>query len=238
MFPASGTSYLLGKSTTATAHYMTGSLDDVRLYGRALTEMELSSLYADEYWRHRSVDDWDGDGVPNDGNGSTVIGDSLCPDGVVIGCDDSDPLWPNVLQHNQDWPGGDCTWDVVGCDPPLEAADSGHLYWYCPVPQTATEAYAFCVADGLQLVTISDAAENAVVRDTAMDDIWIGVTDLETEGTWLWVTGEEVTWDNWENGQPDDQFNDEDCGVMYSFSGAWNDRYCELSHDFVCEYSY
>ncbi|MDJ0866083.1 MAG: thrombospondin type 3 repeat-containing protein [Myxococcota bacterium] len=39
--------------------------------------------------------DCDGDGVPDDGDGSGTLGDAPCPSGQLLGCDDNAPLTPN-----------------------------------------------------------------------------------------------------------------------------------------------
>uniref|UniRef100_A0A8D3CIR1 C-type lectin domain-containing protein n=1 Tax=Scophthalmus maximus TaxID=52904 RepID=A0A8D3CIR1_SCOMX len=80
----------------------------------------------------------------------------------------------------------------------------------------------------------------------AEDKFWIGLTDAETEGEWLWVDGsrldERVTFwlgnepDNWTGENPDG----EDCVRMGEKAGArdlmvWVDKSCKLPHKSICE---
>ena len=65
---------------------------------------------------------------------------------------------------------------------------------------------------------------------------WIGLNDDEDEDTFVWVDSEKlVTWENWEDGQPNNGviFN-QDCVVMDE--GQWNDDDCDEDRKAVCEF--
>lgn len=134
---------------------------------------------------------------------------------------------------------------------------NGHKYtFYTDGYMSWEEARDFCEAQGGHLVTItSEDEQNAIynyIKQFNTDtDIWIGISDAESEGDWShWVTGEEVTYTNWGSGEPDnDQGNGQDYGVMctgtrsgYYFNiqpGQWDD----LANDdgtasgfFICEW--
>ncbi|MHA2333120.1 MAG: right-handed parallel beta-helix repeat-containing protein [Candidatus Hodarchaeales archaeon] len=51
---------------------------------------------------------------------------------------------------------------------------------------------------------------------------WIGFTDEQSEGNWQWITGESVSYTNWESGEPNDSGDGEDYAEMLD-SGFWND---------------
>jgi hypothetical protein len=239
LFPSSGTTFMLGRAIpSATPAYHHGGLEDVRLYDRELTAFEIAALFADGYFQHRSVEDWDGDGILNDGNSSGTMGDYNCPVGVTAACDDNNRLWPNPTQASVGCSGADCTWEIPGCDPPQELIDTGNLYWYCPVLGSAFAASDLCTGSGTHLATISDQGEDDLVWLMIGDDAWIGLTDLGTEDVFEWVTGEPFSYDNWETGEPDDAYGGEDCVVVHGVTGLWHDRYCELTYDAVCEYSF
>jgi hypothetical protein len=98
---------------------------------------------------------------------------------------------------------------------------------------TWTQSEQQAVALGGHLVTINDAAENAWVLDTFVTTpgrsigLWLGLTDQDVEGTFVWVNGEPVTYTNWRAGEPNnylvnDPVHGEDYGMMYGY-GAWND---------------
>ena len=71
---------------------------------------------------HCPAGDRDGDGVPDDGDGSGVAGDAPCADGVTAGCDDSCPDTPSAAQLDGD---GDGWGDDCDCDPGAGAVHPG-----------------------------------------------------------------------------------------------------------------
>ncbi|KAG9329665.1 hypothetical protein JZ751_003253, partial [Albula glossodonta] len=69
------------------------------------------------------------------------------------------------------------------------------------------------------------------------EDIWIGLTDSEEEGTWRWVDGTTLTSWYWRFNQPDNWYN-EDCAAIQPDNGilqSWNDRPCSDEIQWVCE---
>ncbi|XP_047460289.1 hepatic lectin-like [Mugil cephalus] len=110
-----------------------------------------------------------------------------------------------------------------------------------------------CRGRGGDLVKIDSREEQIFLemrlRDKMMDKedkFWIGLTDSETEGTWLWVDGSALKtslsfWssrepDNWRKEDPDG----EDCvrmgerGQGYDLE-CWFDKSCKLHHRSICE---
>ena len=76
------------------------------------------------------------------------------------------------------------------------------------------------------LATITDQAEQDWLLQTFANNLyWIGFTDEVEEGDWRWKNGEQVSYNNWYSGEPNDQFTcGEDYGVMsWGESGTWND---------------
>lgn len=89
---------------------------------------------------------------------------------------------------------------------------------------TASEAEA--VGLGGHLVTINDAAEESALRAAfgGQEPFWIGLTDQAVEGSFVWISGEAVTYTHWNNGEPNN-LGDEDYTLLNwnSGSGAWAD---------------
>jgi Lectin C-type domain len=109
----------------------------------------------------------------------------------------------------------------------------------CYLPVTATVSWTAardaCLANNAHLVIIDNGEENVRVAALAVDTAWwIGATDAETEGTWLWVDGSALVFVAWASGQPDNFFFVEDCAQQKP-DGSWNDRNCTVNAAYVCE---
>ena len=109
---------------------------------------------------------------------------------------------------------------------------TGH--WYDIVSSGANGSWINAennaIALGGHLVTINDAAEEAWLRAIFGTDTryWIGFNDAGVEGTWVWVSGEPVTYTNWDTGQPNNMAPPpwgEDYAVLNwnPATGGWND---------------
>lgn len=103
-----------------------------------------------------------------------------------------------------------------------------------------SEAKKYCEKIGGHLVTITSSGENSVVAKLANGGrYWIGATDKNNEGTWEWVTGENMNYSNWDESTAEPNGGDsENYAVTWGTSTAvWND----LSNDsweqdgFICE---
>lgn len=92
---------------------------------------------------------------------------------------------------------------------PFINSANGHIY-YLLAANTWSNSEAEAVALGGHLVTINDAAENQWVVDTfaryggVARPLWIGLTDRDNEGGFRWVSGEPLTYSNWNlaSGEP------------------------------------
>jgi hypothetical protein len=86
------------------------------------------------------------------------------------------------------------------------------------------------IALGGHLVTINDAAEEAWLRAVfgGQTRYWIGFNDAASEGTWVWSSGEPVTYTNWDTLEPNNMTPPaigEDYAVINwnTTTGGWND---------------
>ncbi len=106
---------------------------------------------------------------------------------------------------------------------------NGH-YYRNTAPLSWTDANSEAIALGGYLTSIQNSAENQWLVDHfgAFQIARIGFTDQVQEGTFVWTSGQPVTYTNWDSGQPDNQYGAEDYGEIYlsapSTPGKWNDR--------------
>ncbi|XP_029979951.1 CD209 antigen-like protein C isoform X2 [Sphaeramia orbicularis] len=111
-------------------------------------------------------------------------------------------------------------------------------YWFSNEKRNWEAARQDCRNRGADLVIIkSEDEQNFISR--FKQDYWIGLNDLEKEGTWKWVDGSPVTLTFWAVGQPDNgnndpQWGEEDCAHVTG-SGQWNDRSCSYPFHWICE---
>jgi len=123
---------------------------------------------------------------------------------------------------------------------------TGHYYRQVDT-MTWAQAEAYAVAVGGHLVTINNQAEQDWLMVTFTEPewlpnehpFWIGLNDRAQEGTWVWPSGELVTYENWNPAEPNNcgsgipdasECQEEDAVVMNFTSGGypeagpgWND---------------
>jgi len=136
-----------------------------------------------------------------------------------------------------------CDGTADGLCPCSTAVQGDRRYLFCPDVVTWEEARDNCRRFGFELVAIDSEAEQDFVWARAAEtdgDYWIGLTDSETEGTYVWSDGSALgSFAPWANEQPDsgDGEVEEDCvELIQSEEGRWNDRDCATDYlDYVCE---
>jgi hypothetical protein len=108
-----------------------------------------------------------------------------------------------------------------------------------------SSAAAECEQLGFELATPATQSEQLALEGalaTATTVSWIGLTDQAAEGTWLWIDGTALSYDNWRTGEPNDSGGvdstgaavPEDC-AEFEVGGTWDDQDCLESKDYVCE---
>ena len=128
----------------------------------------------------------------------------------------------------------------------IENPANGHYYGLIDSSRNWTDSAADAEAliltaepDFLcHLVTItSEDEQDFIDGEISYSLVWIGLSQdsgaSEPSGGWEWVTGESVSFDGWEGGEPNDSDNNEDCGEMSS--AGWNDLRCSDDRPFIYE---
>jgi len=133
-------------------------------------------------------------------------------------------------------------------------ASANHWQWITgsciklvDTPTDWSDAEAQCKLQGAHLAVIGYCASkweaetrNKEVAQLGPDGArWIGLSDVDLEGTFQWVTGQSTStigYSNtfWAFGEPNNQFGKEDCVQMLG-DGSWNDADCSMKLPFVCQ---
>jgi hypothetical protein len=129
-------------------------------------------------------------------------------------------------------------------------------YLFCTNARTWTAARQACIEVKMDLAVIGNSAESDFIKGNG--DSWFGASDLDDERTWRAPTlgnarnneGPNLAFQRWASGEPSNtercdgidifvsclgQRTDEDCGMVRSSDGQWNDAYCEVQLRYVCE---
>ena len=105
-------------------------------------------------------------------------------------------------------------------------------------------AKAVCEKKGGNLVVINDAQENdditELIQNSSKDELWIGFIDINREGVWKDVFGNQLSYTNWAQDEPNNSLHIEDYALIKKADGKWNDfkGFGGYYHSmgFICEY--
>ncbi len=137
---------------------------------------------------------------------------------------------------------------------------SGHTYTMYQSSMTWTQAKSFCEEQGGHLVTINSQQEQDFITDTILADAqrncyW--TAGYLTDGQWKWTTGEDMSYTNWAENEPNNQDGVEAYIHLFGFEktdgsgpkpvGSWNDVanegspfaddfYDITNYGFICEW--
>ena len=86
-----------------------------------------------------------------------------------------------------------------------------NCFWVSDEALSYNEAISQCSAQGAELATINNAEDNTFVSDLMPSSsgpgieqvYWIGLNDIEDEGTFVWQDKSVPTYFNWNQGQPE-----------------------------------
>ncbi|XP_072020401.1 macrophage mannose receptor 1-like [Amphiura filiformis] len=102
------------------------------------------------------------------------------------------------------------------------------------------EARATCEADGTTLATIKDGYDEAFI-ETMMNidnvrNAWIGLQDLDKDGSYTWLDNWPVLFTKWGRNEP--SMGDGEGCVRVNSDMVWQDHGCENSYSFICKVSF
>ena len=114
---------------------------------------------------------------------------------------------------------------------------NSHCYKFIQTKKTWSGAKTYCVGQGGYLVTVYSQAENDFVDNFVNSNVWMGGSDIASEGTWIWEDGK--AWGSYQNFASDEPNNGagggEDCLEMWKDNGRWNDAPCVNGKSSVCK---
>ncbi len=131
----------------------------------------------------------------------------------------------------------------LGCNRRMTYGDNSYLFYHNESIISWQDAESNCQGIGGHLVSITSAEEGDAVNDLigASQDLWLGFSDLESPGTYVWTSGEPFDYTHWFSGQPNG--GGEHCG-LFAHSGwpdnplDWGDYDCEgsdIPYNYICE---
>lgn len=99
-----------------------------------------------------------------------------------------------------------------------------------------------CRNRGADLVVIKSNLEQTFLTDFINGNamVWIGLTDRDSEGTWMWIDGSPLSKQYWRDGQPDNglRHGEEDCAHIRGGDKDlrnWNDLPCGQTLRWFCQ---
>uniref|UniRef100_A0A3Q1G2V9 C-type lectin domain-containing protein n=1 Tax=Acanthochromis polyacanthus TaxID=80966 RepID=A0A3Q1G2V9_9TELE len=118
-----------------------------------------------------------------------------------------------------------------------------------------TDSRADCISRGADLAVIDNFDEQVnlfeylpkiqvlgrYIRPWGLGGLWIGLTDIQTEGKWVWVNNATLQGSGyWLDGQPDnDGALGEDCAALWNVNNSgrrtWYDAGCQKTKEWLCE---
>ncbi|XP_067088362.1 CD209 antigen-like protein C isoform X2 [Osmerus mordax] len=121
------------------------------------------------------------------------------------------------------------------CGSTKEWTAFGHsCYFLSTEDKMWNESRLDCRERGAELAVINTREEQEfITRIVVSSWMWIGLTDQQTEGTWIWVDGTPLTTTYWNSGEPNDVNGGEDCAMILRV--GWNDFPCGNRLSWICE---
>ncbi|XP_077863259.1 salivary C-type lectin 2-like [Saccoglossus kowalevskii] len=113
-----------------------------------------------------------------------------------------------------------------------------------------TTANASCEERGGKLAKLDTETSNTYVANyikyNNLDDevrggFWIGLNDIDNEGTFSWLDGsvlEAGVYNNWGGGEPNNKSDRQHCVHLWKKRAfQWYDAYCTSNKGYICEYN-
>ena len=115
----------------------------------------------------------------------------------------------------------------------------GYCYRKVSSCDSWNESQQTCTALEANLPSIHSQEENVYVQSLhGGEHSWLGLSDIKSEGTFVWSDGTLFDFHYWAKHQPNN-FHNEDCvhtlGFLQDHTYEWNDINCTDCHRFTCK---
>uniref|UniRef100_A0A3B3DGJ8 C-type lectin domain-containing protein n=1 Tax=Oryzias melastigma TaxID=30732 RepID=A0A3B3DGJ8_ORYME len=114
---------------------------------------------------------------------------------------------------------------------------SGSFYYISTTEKSWQSSRDDCLGRGADLITIDSREENEFARKFEKR-LWIGLSDRQSEGNWIWQDGSPLRKSFWQPEEPNSYSGtDEDCVEIGNFDddNSWNDLVCTEAIFWICE---
>uniref|UniRef100_A0A671L442 Zmp:0000000924 n=1 Tax=Sinocyclocheilus anshuiensis TaxID=1608454 RepID=A0A671L442_9TELE len=113
------------------------------------------------------------------------------------------------------------------------------FYYMSNERKSWTESSKDCLKRRANLIIINNREEQDFVKNnTVKREFWIGLTDIDVEGSWKWVDGSNMTSGFWASREPNGG-RVENCAVTYLTKWpdllGWLDVKCNNAYQWICE---
>ncbi|XP_053711317.1 CD209 antigen-like protein A [Synchiropus splendidus] len=111
------------------------------------------------------------------------------------------------------------------------------LYYVSPVKKSWFDSRNFCVERGADLVVINSREEQEFMNKFGKIT-WIGLSQQQHNGQWVWVDGTPLNTSFWSLGEPNDfEGIEENCTEINDrpVGKSWNDADCQIEKSWICE---
>ncbi|CAH1781368.1 unnamed protein product [Owenia fusiformis] len=96
-----------------------------------------------------------------------------------------------------------------------------------------------CKTQSAYLTSITNPGEQSFISGKVTGRSWIGLHDIGTEGNFEWSDGSQYNFTNWNKGEPNSFYPEEDCAEILgpgSLPGVWNDERCNFKNkSYICK---
>ena len=123
---------------------------------------------------------------------------------------------------------------ITGCD--VISHEKTCFSYFTSTGVNWTQARQNCLSRSYDLATVTSVEENTLLYDNliAGKNCWIGLNDIDNEGTFVWADNSNSTYRHWLYGQLNDGEDTQNC-VESSQNGFWNRSVCDsINSCYVC----